>query len=279
VRGTKGSCDDTIAVMTMSSFHILFRFHQSFDVCVQNVKLLRQMNPGVSIHGLYGGAGGVESLAENLTALFNSVYALPFEDPQYNWQHGDICIRWWYKERGNLFDFKHLCVVEWDMLFLRPLAEIYGGFAQAANYVAISGDYKKLLDEGWPWFQGRMQKAFDKLCELISKEKQINVKALSFGIFGGVVLSRDFLNHFSQKPVPSYCNDEVRLSLYSALYDIPLIDCGFLTDKRNKVNDEERSFTKPDILVTLARGGKVIHPVRSIETEIEKALIFPPSSL
>ena len=68
----------------MSRPHILFRFHKAFDVCAQNLELLRKLNPNTPIHGLYGGAGGVEALPPDFRERFDSLFALPFEDPQNN---------------------------------------------------------------------------------------------------------------------------------------------------------------------------------------------------
>jgi len=244
--------------------HILFRFHKSFDVCKQNIRLLRSMNPGTPIHGLYGGFGGLQSLPPDLTQLLDSLFALPFEDPQYNWQHGDICIRWWFKEKGKAFDFTHLCIAEWDMLYLRPLGEIYGGFERAANYVAISGTYRKMMDEEWVWICGSHKRRVESILEEINKEKSVDIATLLFGIFGGCVLCREYLERLAARIVRSYSNDEVRLSLYSALFGIPMIDNGILSDKRNMFFD-----TEIDIDKAIAWGAHIAHPVRQIIPDIE----------
>jgi hypothetical protein len=34
---------------------VLFRFHQNREVCLNRLDLLRRYNPGVEIHGMYGG--------------------------------------------------------------------------------------------------------------------------------------------------------------------------------------------------------------------------------
>lgn len=80
---------------------IHFRFHKEFDVCLQNLNLLRRMNPDVPIHGMYGGFGGVQSLPQELIAKCDTMWALPFEDPLYNWMNGDLCTRWWFKDFGH----------------------------------------------------------------------------------------------------------------------------------------------------------------------------------
>lgn len=243
---------------------ILFRFHKAFDVCLQNVRRLRLMNPDIPIHGLYGGAGGVEAVPQELSAALDSLYALPFEDASYNWKNGDICIRWWFKERGSALDFTHLCVVEWDLVFLYPLVDIFDGLPEGVNWLALSGTYRKMIDEGWGWIQDFYKPAFEALLEEARKEKPIDPEDLSFGIYGGCVLCRPFLEKFAARPVRSYCNDEARATIYSYLFDIRVRDSGFLSDKRNMFNAENEEFTGDDVLKTIERGGKAVHPVRIV---------------
>ncbi|MGE0109610.1 MAG: hypothetical protein AB7S81_07620 [Bdellovibrionales bacterium] len=241
-------------------------------MCTQNLELLRKLNPNTPIHGLYGGAGGVEALPPDFRERFDSLFALPFEDPQYNWQHGDICIRWWFKEVGHSFDFSHLAVVEWDLVYLKPLDEIFHAFTEEANYVALSGNYQKMYDEGWGWIQGRFAGAIEALLVDIGKERSIDIKTLSFGIFGGCVLCRKYLEELSCRILRSLSNDEVRLSLYSALFDVPLIDNGFLSDKRNQMNAENIEYGEKELIETLERGGNTIHPIRVVIPDLLKTV-------
>lgn len=242
--------------------HILFRFHNHFDICEQNLRLLRLMNPDVPIHGMYG---GVEAVPEACAALLDTLYALPFEDKHYNWMHGDICVRWWHKQEGHKYDFTHLCVVEWDFVYLKSLDEIYKGFKKEGNYIAISGPYQELLDEDWPWIQGRFKGAIDKLKE----DTGVAIEDLSFGIFGGCVLCRSFLDKLVERQVASYSNDEVRLSVYSYLFDVPLNDVGFLTDKKNIVCAFNSVYDRGDLIRAIKNGADVIHPIRVVIPDIQ----------
>lgn len=247
---------------TMPQPAILFRFHKAFDVCLQNVRHLRRLNPGVPIHGLYGGAGACKAVPTELAEALDSLYFLPFEDAAYNWKNGDICIRWWFKKRGVQLDFTHLCVVEWDLYYLKPLPELFDGLPEGVNWLALSGPYRKMVEEGWPWIQGFYQRAFDALVEEIGSEKPLDLESLSFGIYGGAVLCRPFLEALADRPVRSYCNDEVRATLYAHLFGTPIRDSGFLTDKRNLFNAENEEYTEADIARVRARDGNAIHPIR-----------------
>lgn len=247
----------------------LFRFHRAFDVCAQNIGILKAQNPDLSLYGLYGGGGGLESVPASLKDLFESVLALPYDDPAYNYKNGDLCVRRWFKEEGCRLDFTHLCVLEWDMLFLKSLAEIYQNFAEEALYLGLSGPYQKMVEEGWPWIQGVYAREVEDLLRYIGKhEKSIDPRMLSYGIFGGCVLPRRFLERLACQPVPSLTNDEVRLSFYAAAFDLPLRDVGFLTDKRNKTDMFEEGYAIPDLEDVLAKGGYEIHPWRRMAPDL-----------
>lgn len=81
--------------------HILFRFHRAYDVCLQNLIALKKLNPGCKIHGMYGGNDTLKSLPKELVREFTSLWRIPFDDRHYKWMNGDLCVRWWYKEKGN----------------------------------------------------------------------------------------------------------------------------------------------------------------------------------
>jgi len=248
---------------------ILFRFHKEPDVCGQNLALLRKMNPDVQIHGMYGGFGGVASLPKELCAMMDSVWALPFEDPLYNWMNGDLCTRWWFKDFGHQFDFTHLCTVAWDMLYLKPLDQVFPDLAPDTNYMSLSATYGELLDSGWPWIQGRFKSHIDALLKMFADEGHpVAIETLSFAMMAGSVMCRKFLERFAQRSAPSYSNDEVRMVLFSHVLGIPLLNNGFVTDGNNHLDASvavgEAGCGEAEVRGVLAKGGKVIHPVRQV---------------
>ena len=249
--------------------HILFRFHKAFDVCAQNLKLLRKLNPSTPIHGMYGGSGGLESLPQDLTSLMDSVWAIPLEDPYNNWKNGDICIRWWFKDHGHLYPFSHLVVVEWDMLYFKPLEGMFGPLQPDANYMSLVDKYQVMLESKWPWIQGSWKWQVDAILkQLEEKGSPVDIETLTFGVMGGCVLSRAFLEAFSKETVFGYSNDEVRMSIYAKALDIPVLDNGFYSDGNNmfdaSVEAGGKGFNLETIRQVLAKGGKTVHPVREI---------------
>lgn len=243
---------------------ILFRFHKSFDVCAQNLDIIRKLNPGVPIHGLYGGFGGNKTVPKFLKERLDSLFAVPLDDPFYAWMHGDLCFRLWYKTVGHKFEFSHLFVIEWDWLYLKPLKKVYRKLQDGANYLTIADSYEGHLKHKWPWIRGHYRAQFMALVKMIRKEKPLDLKGMLFGICCGCVLCRPFLDKFIQRQIPSYCNDEVRLRLYSALFDIPVIDNGAMSCGLNKIDASGKIYNEKDIDRVLAKGGFALHAVREL---------------
>jgi len=252
---------------------VLFRFHRAFDVCVQNLKILRALNPSIAIDGMYGGDGGIESVPAEAMSLLDTCWAIPLDDARYKWMHGDLCARWWFKERGRAQDFDHLYLIEWDLLFLKPLAEVFGPLQPGCNYGALFGTGAAARAGGWCWLSGACG---DETAETLALLRQdgigVDVDSLRVGVMGGCIFCRDFLERFAARPVPSHSNDEVRFSIYSAAFNVPLLDNGMLSDKRNRFNAENEEYGENDIDAVLAAGGAAVHPLRMVVPRLETKL-------
>ena len=61
---------------------VLFRYHNNFDICIENLKTIKKYNPSVQIAGMYGGDLDTE-IPQELLSLMNTNYKLPFEDAYY----------------------------------------------------------------------------------------------------------------------------------------------------------------------------------------------------
>ena len=234
--------------------------------------MLRALNPGILIDGMYGGLGGIESLPGSLIALFDTVWAIPIDDPSYKWKNGDICVRWWFKEKGRDLSFSRLIVIEWDLLLLKPVAQVYGQLRDDCNYAAIFGDYAHVKEIEWWWLQGPYGHEVGRLLEQMqTRGTVVSLENLSFAVMGGCVLCRRFLELFAaEETVSGFSNDELRLSVYSAFFDIPLQDNQFFKNPNNLFNANNDEYGEKDLDTALMTGGVVIHPLRVVINDIEK---------
>ena len=125
----------------------LFRFHNRFDVCASRLKLLRQHNPGVPIHGLFGGREEHRQAASKLD--LDDLYCVPMDDPYWKWTSGDLCTRWWFRDCGIKADFEILHLVEWDMVLVGSLDHFFGHIRDGVGLtLSIQGRHRL---ETWMW--------------------------------------------------------------------------------------------------------------------------------
>jgi hypothetical protein len=94
---------------------VLFRFDRAPLTCRSHIALLRQLNPDVPVHGLYGGPPGVRVGALRLLGApflgLDSVH-VSTREPTWNWKNGDLAMLDWYRRRGRRLTFDVLHVLE-----------------------------------------------------------------------------------------------------------------------------------------------------------------------
>ncbi len=234
---------------------ILFRFHTAFDVCKNHLELIRAYNPGVSVYGLYGGPASEFKKAQRLP--LDSCFLIPLDDAYWKWLNGDLTIRWWFKEIGKKLKFDMLHVFEWDMVLLEPIEK---RFAKITEGVAITGrkPLKEVYDT-WYWVAPKRGRAEWEALLADVKKKHGYRKQPFCGIFGGVSLSRAFLERYAKEDVRSLCNDEVRVPLYAQAYGLPVHDTGF----KSEWFETSKILLSPERIYTAYQQGQtVFHPVR-----------------
>lgn len=245
---------------------VIFRYHKDFDVCIQNLKNLRRMNPDVPIDGLYGGdIAAFKDIPLELTNLLTTNWCIPVDDPFYKWKNGDLCVRWWFREIGVNLDFDYVMLIEWDLYTLKPLKDIYKNIERHVNYFTRFGDYQYAKSIDWYWINNHYKWEIENLTNALEKNNlTFEMEKLSFGLMGGSILCRKFLERLSSFPIPSYSNDEFRLSVYSQAFGIPLLDNGLRTNPSNYIDADDCPFDLNDYKRIVEKNGDVIHPVRFI---------------
>ncbi len=109
-------------------FAILFWYYKELSVCVDRVRMLRRLNPETAIYGLYGGnPEDFPQYRDMLSPWLNDNWAFQEDyDAQWKWRHGDRMISAWFIDQGQHFDWDTLIVMQWDMLALDPVKNIFG---------------------------------------------------------------------------------------------------------------------------------------------------------
>lgn len=135
----------------------VFRFHRDPLISRVRVGLLRRLNPGVGVHGIFGGGGGVREAACRATGRrllgLDTLYCSP-RDGHWNWKNGDLVLLDWYREHGHRLSFDVLHLVEWDLLLTEPLDRLYASVPpEAVGLTALTP--LSVIGGDWRWLAGR----------------------------------------------------------------------------------------------------------------------------
>jgi len=244
---------------------ILFRFHKNFEVCQNHLELIRLFNPNISVYGLYGGLGKNFKQAKQLK--LDNIYNIPIDDWYWKWLNGDLSIRWWFKDVGYKFKFDMIHVFEWDMILLDSVNSY---FRHIKKGIAITNKQPmSKIYNSWYWVAPKRGRGEWLELKKIVKSKYKFISQPLAGIFGGVCLSRKFLERYlAEERIGSLCNDEVRTILYAQAYGMPVQDTGM---KNGLYGFDDDNIEPSRVYWHYARGLKAFHPVRE-KLDLEKIM-------
>jgi hypothetical protein len=234
---------------------VLFRFHTDFSTCKNHLAILRTLNPGMPMYGLFGGA---EQDVPQATQLpLDHVWHIPLDDPHWKWVNGDLCVRWWYTAVGRHIPFDMLHLVDWDLILLEPLER---HFASVRDGIAMTGiTPMEQVYATWIWvapLRGRYE--WLKLKAYVEQVYGYTHTPLA-GFFCGASFSRTFLERYAQVEVPGWCNDEVRVPLFAQAFGLPVHD----TQLGNEWFTAGAEMIAPKTVYAQYRQGmRSFHPVR-----------------
>lgn len=235
---------------------ILFRFHSHFDICRNHLTLLRLFNPEIEIFGLYGGPKKDWPRARRMP--FVHVWQIPLDDPYWKWLSGDLAVRWWYQSVGRDVRFDMLHLLEWDCLLLVDINE---RFAHIRDGVALTALERRGANfNRWNWtapVRGRweLRKLMDHIsCHYGARPQHCRC------LFGGVILSRAFVDQYAGIEVPGLCNDEVRVPLFAQAFGMRLADTGL--GGKYFTGSEKVFVSERQVLTQVRRGITAFHPVK-----------------
>lgn len=250
---------------------ILFRFHKEAEICENRIRVLKSLNPEISIFGLGEDIENVERLFD---AGMEDLHVIDEHDSDWKWKNGDLAIKHWFNRKGKYIDFDMLHMVEWDLLLTEPIDNLYSHIN--SNQVGLTG-LKPIRDAeqyGWAWVNGEYSEEWKELKSFVNSE--IDFSKSSFGcIFPAACLPREFLEEYSKLDVPELCNDEVRVPLIAEALGYELVDTGFFGEWGSEevyqyFNAKGQKIEKQKIKKQLSKsdGRRAFHPVRyNIEKE------------
>ena len=245
---------------------VLFRFHRAPRVCRSRVSLLRELNPGVPVYGLFGGRRLPAALLSQLVDL-DGVYVSHGSD-RWNWQHGDFALTAWYRAVGSHLDFDVLHVVEWDLLLVAPLDTLYSSVpADTVGLTALTPVAE--LEAEWTWLRKAEPRREWEALLGIAREKW-GYDGEPYGcLAAGPSFPRAFLEAYAATDVPVLCNDELRVPLFAQILGFELADTRLRGPWRGEREHElfhlrAHEIELPTIRAEIAKsdGARAFHPVR-----------------
>jgi hypothetical protein len=250
---------------------VVFRFDRNPAICRDRIRLLRRLNPGVAIVGLYGGGGGHRAAAFRLGSRpvlgLDSFYRSRHSG-RWNWQHGDLALAAWYRDVGHRLEFDVVHFVEWDLLLTAPLAEVYGHVPAGAVGLTTCTPLTEIGPD-WDWVSNPQLRTQTEALIATAAERwgYAGVRRACLG--AGPCLPRSFLADYAELDVPEPGHDELRLPLFAEVLGYPVVDTGFRSAWHSAPDDAFFNATGRPIDLEVIRsemaradGRRAFHPVR-----------------
>jgi hypothetical protein len=250
---------------------VLLRFHKAPLVCRSRVALLRQLNPGVPIFGVFGGPSAVKGAALRLAGKellgLEAVYTPP-ETGRWSWQNSDLVLAAWYREFGCKIPFDIVHMIEWDLLLLEPLESLYSSVPQGAVGLTALTPITE-VEQLWTWLR-RKQSRREWETLLARARAEWGYAGVPHACIGaGPCLPRSFVEGYAAMNPPSLCHDELRLPLFAQILGFPIVDTGLRGPWHGEQEDPFLHFQSHDIELSAIRtelakpdGWRAFHPVR-----------------
>lgn len=250
---------------------VLIQFHRDPLLVRNRARLMRALNPTVEIHGVYGGPERLyDTLGGPLRALLRpwvaDIHCIRGRTAFWKRSHTDLAACDWYRDGGCRVSFDALVVLQWDLLMLAPLSQLYARVPEGAVGVTALAPLEAVRDQ-WPWLRySGWRSQLESLQAHLEREYGFRGE-VSASLGPGSILPRAFLEAYSGLEVPELCHDEVRLPLYARALGFDVVDNGFhgrWFDPRDEriFNADKHPIEREAVRGELARsdGRRVFHP-------------------
>jgi hypothetical protein len=259
---------------------ILFWFYRDPDLCVDRLRLLRRYNADVKIYGLYGGPIGDAGVFERaLGPLLDDFYCYSLDRaPAWKWRNGDLIIAEWFRARGRGLDWDSVVVVQWDMLVLGDVRELFAGVARdellLSNLCPVSE-----VSAHWYWIRESQRENHERFRVF---REHLRVRhgyegPLLACLFLVVCLPRCFLEPYSRIETPELGWIEYRVPTYARLFGVTLRRAERFDGWWHSAPDARRTPRRERVLV--ATGSVPSIPIRTVRYHLrrpEGARVFHP---
>jgi len=204
---------------------VVFWFYERFESCASRLRTFREFNPELQVFGLYGGPLDAVAHAKGVVGPWvDDMYVFPEpKDAQWKWNHGDRMIARWYEERGHALSWDTVFVMQWDMLVLTSLEDLFKGL-QPAQIVLPGFRPLDEVREWWPWVNGSdplkqaATDAFgDYLARVFGEQAELFACLFVFACF-----PRNFLERYAAEGAGVVGWHELKLASLAKAFGVPV---------------------------------------------------------
>jgi hypothetical protein len=122
-------------------------------MCASRLRLLRALNPGLPIYGIYGGSQERRPEFACVETLLDAAWACHHGDGPWRWRNIDKMMWLWYQEVGHSLSWSVLFEYQADLLVARPI-RTYTDLCPNPKDVLFYRNplsFAELAEHGWPW--------------------------------------------------------------------------------------------------------------------------------
>lgn len=132
---------------------VLYVYHDDPRMCASRVRVLRAMNPGVYLYGIFGGeAEQFDDFAE-VNGLLDDAWCCGVGTGKWRWMNMDKVIGLWYEARGRHLPWDVIFEHQADLLVTAPIRRYLERVARQDQILfhETPRSYSELLYSRWPW--------------------------------------------------------------------------------------------------------------------------------
>ena len=244
----------------MSNDIIIFRFHKNIEQCKHNLVLLKKLNPSTPIYGIGEYIDGIDELYD---AGLEELYVISNKEERWKWLNGDLVIADWFRNVGKTVSFNKAYLVEWDMLFTKPMGEIYPQINDDSISLTGAIQLTDAKQYEWDWVTGKTSDLVEYLKQY-AEETCGPINSPHACLFPGACFTKSFLDDYSSvHDIPEVGNDELRIGIFSDALGYDVIDNEFYEWSNNHVYRPFNCINSPVNRQTINESNQsVFHPVR-----------------
>ena len=267
-----------------NEFIILYRYHKDFQLVLKRLKLIKHIDPNIPIYGLYGGeASNYDEATKILEPYIEDNYLIKVEDGIWKWLHADITYQMWYNDVGKTIDFSYIAVLEWDLLYMETIKNLFPKLNN--NELRVSGIIPlNKIAKNWYWSTSDRIRKYETFKEKV--EVFYNIKLEDYAMLGpGLCMPRNFLEDLNNaKLFEAEISDELKIPVWAQVFGYKLVSNNFY---RTWFSSLELNFFNSNIIdvnpdtvkkeMNKAKGRRAFHPFRDNDSSLELKTIYDSS--